>query len=214
MNEKIARIYWDESKRTRIFGDDYSKEGEEISPPMSLTTDLTSFSATRSCRITDDIMLKMIERSDNVALVSHNVEECHLVSQKRFKEHKGKDGNIIYLSRLMHEHFDAINLEDKCPSFLIRYVSHTPLQKFLCGVKEFTKHKVIVDVCFRPKTELSALIALLKSGVQKIDAYTYRTELYFDDGEEAKYFLDEKLKSSQEKCSQYDKTVDMLLSDP
>lgn len=111
INEISTKIYWDESKRTPIFRHLYSKEEEEISPPMSLSTDLTSVSATRSCPITDDILLKMIERPDNVALVCHNVEVCHLISQTKHPEHKHNDGNIIYLSGLMHEHIDAINLE-------------------------------------------------------------------------------------------------------
>lgn len=93
-------------------------------------------------------------------------------------------------------------------------MSHTPHQTIQCGAKEFIKDKVIVDICFLQETELNMLVTLLKPGVQKIDAYTYRTELYFDNGEEAKYFVDEKLKWSEEKRRRYDSTIDMLLTDP
>jgi hypothetical protein len=144
-----------------------------------------------SVRITPEGQLKMIEKPDNIFLVGKNCEQVHFKSQSKFKEDASSDGNTIYLSRIMHEHFDGINAEDKnIPSFKIRYVGHSDSKEsIIVNGQEFLKCRVVVDVCFRPLDKFLVLTNVLKDGCEKLNNFTYRMNLYFDDGREAKDFI-------------------------
>ena len=212
--EKISKISFDEMNTNRLLSSDYSKPVDDISPPISHMTDLSSTSITKSCRITDEIMLRMIENPGNVDLVMHNVEICHLMSQTTYPKYKNNNNNIIFMGRNLHEHFDGINLEDKIPTFFIQPIDVRLKQRVVMNGQEFCKDCVIVNICFRKNDKVKALVGLLKEGIMTVDAYTYNTELYFDDGGEAVKFLEYKCKISREKIEKYEKTIDMLLEEP
>jgi len=213
LSESMTKIFYNERNAIRVLLSNYSRTGEEISPPVSYRTDLTSASETRNCRITNEIMLKMIENPTNAGLVLHNVEICHLIS-RTVKKYKNNDNNIIYMSNNFHDHFDGHNLEEKIPTFIIQPIEVCPKVVVVLNDQEFCKDRVVVDIRFRKINKVNALIGFLKEGVVMIDAYTYRTELYFDNGEEAKGFLQHKMNASLDLVTQYDSTIEQLLKDP
>lgn len=94
--------------------------------------------------ITPAVQLKMVENPQYEYLTGKLAEQCHLLSQSKYPRDKDKDGNIIYLSGFMHEHFDGIGMEDThVPSFMIQYLSQaTELETIIAESQEFRKYRV------------------------------------------------------------------------
>jgi hypothetical protein len=212
--ELISRIIAKEGELVRIFNSDYDQTAGDVSPLCQSVSEMSEITIVPiSTEITPAIRLKMIEKPVNITLVGKNVEECHLKSQTKYPNDKNKDGNIIYLDRILHEHFDGINTTDKrIPSFKLQYVSHSSCRvDIVIDGQSFSKHRITVDVVFRRIESLMYLAGLLRDDTEKIDDYTYRTCLFFDNPTEAKVYLDFKANATTEKWEEFEGTTAMLM---
>jgi hypothetical protein len=213
-NETTSRITCEEAILIRFLSSSYSQVDTSSPPCESVSNISQAVSSFTSVRITPDKQLKMIEKPNTVDLVGKNCDECHLKSQTTYPRDANKDGNIVYLSRNLHEHFDGINTEDKnIPSFLIQYVSHEEDRvSIVIDGQSFSKCKVVVHVCFRPLEKFLILANLLKDGSTRIDDYTYQTNLYFDNGKEAKKYLNFKSSQIKKTWDKFNGNVAQLLN--
>jgi hypothetical protein len=212
-DQVVTEFQCSKSDIIRFLSSSYAQVDASSPPCESVSNISQAISLFTSVRITPDKQLKMIEKPNSVDLVGKNCDECHLKSQTKYPSDANKDGNIIYLSRNLHEHFDGINTEDKnIPSFLIRYVSHEESRVPLSiDGQSFSKCKVLVNVCFRPMEKFLILANLLKDGSTRIDNFTYQTFLYFDDGKEAERFLKFKSNRIQKVWDNFNGNVAQLL---
>lgn len=184
----------------RVFESDYSHdpdiEGTENSPPDNISElESSMITSTEAVELTYEVRLQMIEKTDTILLLNQTPEKCHLHSSK-ILEHKNNRNNWIYLSRAMHHQFDGIDTPFKnCPSFVIHYVSHD--SSFVdCLINDRgdiqARHRTVVHVYFRTREFFNAFVVYLKDGGQQVAPSTYQMDLFFLDGEQAKFHLDHK----------------------
>eukprot|EP01036_Dinobryon_divergens_P027383 gene27383-36151_t len=184
----------------RVFESDYSHdpdiEGTENSPPDNNSElESSKIASTEAVDLTYEVLLQMIEKTDTILLLNQTPERCHLHSSK-ILEHKKNRNNWIYLSRAMHHQFDGIDTPIKnCPSFVIHYVSHD--SSFVdCLINDRgdiqARHRTVVHVYFCTREFFNAFVVYLKDGGQQVAPSTYQMDLFFLDGEQAKFHLDHK----------------------
>ena len=191
----IVAIHSYSTSLQRVFESDYS-EGTENSPPDN-NSELESSKITskEAVELTYEVRLQMIEKTDTIFLLNQTPERCHLHSSK-ILEHKNNRNNWIYLSRAMHHQFDGIDTPIKnCPSFVIHYVSHD--SSFVdCLINDRgdiqARHRTVVHVYFRTREFFNAFVVYMKDGGQQVAPSTYQMDLFFLDGEQAKFHLDHK----------------------
>lgn len=117
------------------------------SPPYDLCSD----SVASAVNLTEDTKLRLVDREDSTMLFLQNPERCHLISQRKFPEEKDNPNNIVFMSRYLHQHFDAIDSSEGIPTFYLSYEGHheVSMQGFVrgkpCQVYETTVHAVFKD---------------------------------------------------------------------
>jgi len=170
-------------------------------PPCDSITDSYSLSIfqTPNIPISLEVRHQMIENPDSDIFYDHNVEICHLHSQRKFPQYRDDPDNVLYLSRFYHEYFDGIStVPKKTPKFLVQYCSHDekkvdlPLEEDPQTTHRIRKHRTVVRVIFISVEACNRLSKYLKDGSVQVDERTYELELFFHDGTKAKVHLDHK----------------------
>ena len=70
------------------------------------------------------LQLRLIEREDSTSLYKQKPEKCHLMSQKKYRDEKYNPNNVVFMSRNLHQQFDAIDSSEGIPMFYLEYVKH------------------------------------------------------------------------------------------
>ena len=115
----------DTSKLKRIYLYEYKKIEGDTNP--SPDYDEYTHSLTSMAEVNEETKLRLVERIDSIMLFRQNPEKCHLISQSEFKDDKNNPNNILFMSRYLHQHFDAIDSTEGIPSFYFEYVSHSEI---------------------------------------------------------------------------------------
>jgi hypothetical protein len=192
----------------RIFRYDYNhanEEGSVNSPECNTFSDARSMSIFSGEPETVTIReaetrAQMLEAYTHEFFHGKNAEVAHIKNKAKCTVTEEKDiNNRLHLSRHLHEAFDGINTEPKhFPWFLVHYVRHDA-EKVDCprigndAVIAFPfkkRHRTIVHVQFYHDQSAADYAKYLKVGSRRVDALTYEVELYFEDAEKAKKYLD------------------------
>lgn len=101
-------------------------DGDNASPEFDVFSD----SNTSAVEITAETKLRLVEREDSISLYRQKPEKCHLISQKKYRDEKYNPNNIVFMSRNLHQQFDAIDSSEGIPTFYLEYVRHdaSPVQ--------------------------------------------------------------------------------------
>jgi hypothetical protein len=137
------------SDLTRVVSEAYLKqEGDTDGSPEY---DLCSDSLFSAVELTPETKLRLIDRDDSTMLFLQKPERCHLISQKKYPADKLNPNNIVFMSRFLHQHFDAIDSTEGIPTFYLSYQGHSTdsmagvvLDK-TCLVYETLVHAVFKD---------------------------------------------------------------------
>lgn len=105
----------------RIFEEHYQKIAGDVDPSPDF--DVFSHSRTSVVELTYETKLRLVDRDDSYELFRQKPEKCHLISQSAYKEDKRNSNNIIFMSRFLHQQFDAIDSSEGIPQFYFEYVS-------------------------------------------------------------------------------------------
>ena len=192
---------------TRVFRFEYNhnQAATDKSPDCDTVSDAHSLSVFSAEPETVTIMeaetrVQMLEDHTHEFFHGKNPEVAHIKAKAQCEEGEAKDtNNRLYLSRHLHEAFDGINtVPAKCPIFGIKYSSHdagaVDCPQFGCdaviAVRFKKRHRTVVVVEFRSEAFAADYSKYLRSGAKQLDSTKYELELYFDDPEKAKSYLE------------------------
>lgn len=197
----IQRIVTD-AQLVRVKVDQYEKiEGDTDGSPEF---DIFSDSLTSAVELSDETKLRLIEREDSTALFRLKPEKCHLISQRRYKDDSKNPNNIVFMSRNLHQQFDAINSSEGIPMFYLVYVSHhsASIQGVVnnrpCPVYETT-----VNVVFKDEEAMNVLSVSLKRHTI-LSNNQVQIVLYFPNPEEFKIFANARAEETIARWKSYD----------
>jgi hypothetical protein len=107
----------------RIFETDYEILG--VGPSELCDGESVAGSShTEVVNLSEEVKLQLLDKESSFLLYKSNPERCHLMSQSKHPEYRNNSDNILYMSRFLHSHFDAINKIDGFPTFAVEYASH------------------------------------------------------------------------------------------
>lgn len=179
--EKIVQVNSVEELR-RVLKQQYVTDVEVEGGNTSPTFDPLAGTATSnsSCvEISDETSLRLVDNPKSVNLFRQKPEKCHLMSQTKYPDFAKDANNIVFMSSLMHQHFDVIDSTEHIATFFLEYVEHNPdptdglVRNKPCKVYETT-----VNVVF--KDEEAKLV--LAGGIRdytNINETTIQITLYF-----------------------------------
>ena len=175
--QSIIKISAD-AKLVRVKEEHYSKlEGDADGSP-EYNEFLTSI--TSAVEINAETRLRLIEREDSISLFRQKPEKCHLISQTKFKEDKKNPNNIVFMSRNLHQQFDAIDSSEGIPMFYLEYVNHNPMP--MNGIINGRPHPVYettVNAVFKDEEAMQTLSAFFKLHTVLSDNRTIQFVLCF-----------------------------------
>jgi hypothetical protein len=130
---------------------DVEVDGGNASPPFDPLAGTATSYASSCVDIGEETLLRLIDNPDSVNLFRQNPEKCHLMSQKKYPRYAKNPNNIVFMSRLMHQHFDVIDSTEHIATFFLEYVDHSQdpmdgtVQNNPCKVYETTVRVVFKD---------------------------------------------------------------------
>lgn len=186
----------------RVFESNYQKLAEltDGSPEF----DVFSHSLTSVVDINEETKLRMVERENSFTLFRQKPERCHLISQSKYKDDSKNPNNIVFMSRNLHQQFDAIDSAEGIPMFYLLYIGHhsTPFQG-LANNRPCQVYETTVNVVFKDEEAMSVLsFSFITHTV--ISNTTIQLVLYFPSPEEFKTFSDLRAEESEAKWRSYD----------
>ena len=199
--QSIQRIFADMCL-VRVTADQYLKvPGDTDGSPEF---DVFSKSLTSAVDINDETRLRLVEREDSHSLFRQKPERCHILSQKMYPNDKNNPNNILFMSRNLHQQFDAIDSSEGIPMFYFLYVDHhhAPIQgvvdRWPCQVYETT-----VNVVFKDEEAMSVLSVNFRK-YTAISPTRIQLVLYFPSPLEFKHFSDVRAEETLAKWRSYD----------
>jgi hypothetical protein len=110
-------------------------------------------SANSTVEIDASVRWRLLEREDSKALFRQNAERCHVIPKSEDKDCKYVDdpNNIVFLSRNLHQQYDALGSSTGTEQFYLQYVRHDPnprpgvVNKKQCPVYTTTVNVVFID---------------------------------------------------------------------
>jgi hypothetical protein len=140
----------------RISSDQYEKlNGTDVSPDFDAFSYVSTVVAVE---VNDETRLRLLDREDSIELFRQKPEECHIISRK-VKIYRKDPNNIVYMSRSLHQQYDALDSTEGVPQFYFQYVRHDIVghqgivKKKPCQVFTTTVRVVFIDE--EAKTTLS-----------------------------------------------------------
>jgi len=193
----------------RVKADQYEPIGgdSDASPDYDACSN-SGTSITSAVDVTAETRLRLVEKEDSVALFRQNPEKCHLISQTKFKDDKNNPNNIVFMSRNLHQQFDAIDSSVGIPMFYLEYVRHdlvsTPgtVSNKPCQVYETT-----VNVVFKDE-ECAGVLGKFFSNYTIVDPTTIEIKLHFPAPLQFKEFAEHNAAVKVAQWEIYDRTVD------
>jgi hypothetical protein len=182
--------------------DQYQKIAGDVDPSPDYDP-MTSTQAS-AVSIDDETRLRLLEREDSVQLFRQKAEQCHIVSRKSDKANAGNPNNIVYMSRLLHQHFDAIDSTEGIPTFYLRYVCHS--SQSVRGVvkkKPSAVYETKLQVVFKDE-EAKNLLCRFFIRPAAVDQTTIEISAFFPDPLQFKSFANANAESTLAKWRSYD----------
>jgi hypothetical protein len=192
----------DATQLVRVLAMRYEQANEDVDG--SPLFDVFSNSMTSAVEITNETRLRLIEREDSIALYCQKPEKCHIISQKRYKEDKYNPNNIIFMSRNLHQQFDAIDSSEGIPMFYVTYAAHHP--EPVAGIvrgKPCQVYETSVNVVFKNEETMNVLSVFFKS-YNVISICEIQLKLYFPAPEEFKEFAEMRAEDTIARWKSYD----------
>ena len=134
-------------------------DGDDASPKFPMIPTHRS-----AVEITAESKLRLIERENSTSLYKQKPEKCHLMSQKKYRDEKYNPNNVVFMSRNLHQQFDAIDSSEGIPMFYLEYyVKHdaSPVQGIVNNWPVPVYPTVVNAVLFKDEDARSVLIQLL-----------------------------------------------------
>jgi hypothetical protein len=181
----------------RVMYVDYHSEDNDESPAFSLN-DMIASPQTSVITVGQNLNcnLQALENEYFARAFGSKWYRCHLISAKHEKYKKDAD-NCIYASWLFHQQFDGLNTEMGQIGVLIEFNSLGDVEEVMVEPGRFEpRQRVNVSVIFRNRDVATVFGNYLKEGTQKIDDCTFTSFLHARNGENMRYFLEEKVKLS------------------
>lgn len=161
--EPLMRVVLnDDQELVRVFDEQYGplEDESDCSPQDSL-----EYASMTSCAdMNDETRARLVDREDSDLLYRQKPEKCHILSQKYFPEYKNDANNILFMSRHLHQHFDAIDSTEGIPMFYFQYVGHD--RKGIAGYvhnKPTPLYETQVKVVFKDESIKAVLSPYMKS---------------------------------------------------
>lgn len=204
----------------RVFGHQYRHEdtgASENSPPCDTFSDARSMSIfsgePETVTITEaETRVQMLEDHTHDFFQGKNAEVAHIKDKAKCSSAEEKNvNNHLHLSRHLHEAFDGINtVPKKFPWFVLQYVRHDTVNVDCPKIGDdavvafpFKKrHRTTVQVHFYNEQSVNTYSKYLRAGSRRIDSLTYELEMYFEDAEKAKTFIDWKESKTRKRWSE------------
>ena len=118
---KIIVIENNSAELSRIMTTHYGKiDGTDVSPDFDAWSYTTSVIAVD---INEETRLRLVDREDSVELFRQKPELCQIISRK-VKQYASDPNNIVYMSRFLHQQYDAIDSSEGVSQFYLQYVHH------------------------------------------------------------------------------------------
>ena len=221
INEVISRLYFYQNL-VRILGNDYmhhhaDNDDDANNSPLcdSEGDSLSIYSAELANIYEAEVRVQMLENHNAYHLFGQDPEVCHIkdkASCNKSKKEATDTNNHLYMSRLLHQHFDGIETTPKkTPSFIVRYLSHEdalvdcPIWDNAHVLNPAVKRqKVTVEIVFRDKAYCDNLQIYLRNGSIRTGDCVFRMDLYFEDANKARKYLLWKAAMSLRKWSDVD----------
>lgn len=145
---------------TRVYETDYNKIADDTNPSDDCDTESNYSSSVASpVSVNEESRLRLVDNESSHNLFYQKPEKCHLLSQKKFPKEKNDPNNVVFMCRLLHQHFDGIDSVEGIPTFIMKYVSHSSLPSpGSVNGKTVNVYETIVKIVFKNqelKDELS-----------------------------------------------------------
>lgn len=95
----------------RVYESDYVKIANDLDQSDDCDTEFGPHTSVASpVLLSEETRLRLVDREDSTWMFGQNAEKCHFLSQSKFPNDKYDPNNIVFMSRLMHHHFDGIKV--------------------------------------------------------------------------------------------------------
>ena len=205
--EKIVQVNSVEELR-RVYKQQYvtnvEVDGGNTSPTFDPLAGTATSYASSCVEIGEETLLRLVDNPDSVNLFRQKPEKCHLMSQTKYPEFAKDANNIVFMSRLMHQHFDVIDSTEHIATFFLEYVEHS--RGHMDGIvrnKPCKVYETTVNVVF--KDEEAKLV--LAGGIRdytNINETTIQIRLFFPDPLKFRKFSQFKADAIKKQWRQYD----------
>ena len=195
-NDSVSMVVCKEEELRRIFKSDYCRVDGDENPSAECDGESVVASSYVSAVFVDDsVKLRLLDAEDSLTLLGAKPEKCHLKSQSKYPAFKTNPNNILFMSRLLHEHFDGINCLDGVPSFYVVYKNHSTqsMIKEVNGKKECV-FETTVHVVFRTE-RLKQVAEFIRDSVN-VNQTTIEIRLFFENPDEFKDFAAHKMEET------------------
>lgn len=132
----------------RISTDQYGRlSGTDLSPDFDAFSYVSTVVAVE---VTEETRLRLLDREDSVELFRQKPEQCHIISRK-VKEYSMNPNNIVFMSRSLHQQYDALDSTEGVSQFYLMYVRHDAVSHLgivnekPCPVFTTVVHVVFID---------------------------------------------------------------------
>jgi len=192
----------------RVKADQYKAIGgdSDASPDYDACSN-SEISITSAVDVTAETRLRLVEREDSVALFRQKPEKCHLISQTKFKDDKKNPNNIVFMSRNLHQQFDAIDSSEGIPMFYLEYIEHEHAS--IHGVvsnKPCQVYETTVDVVFKDE-ECASTLGPFFINYSRVASTKIRIKLFFPAPLEFKDFAKVNAEDKVARWKSYDRAL-------
>jgi len=189
----------------RIMKADYKPvEGDGNPSPLYDTITSSLMSHTSVVVLNEETLLRLVDRPDSHNLFRQKPEKCHLMSQTKYPCYANNPNNVVFMSRLLHQHFDIIDSTEAIATFYLEYVSHSeqPMDG-LINQKPCPVYETLINVRFKDEIAKNVLAVDFKD-YSEVNADTIQIALQFPQPLEFKAFAEHKAKPIKEDWKWFD----------
>lgn len=199
--QPIQRLVF-EGGLIRIEEDQYGRIVGDADP--SPDYDAVAYTQISAVSINDETRLRLLEREDSPMLFRQKPEKCHLIRQADHEAHRKNPNNIVFMSRFLHQHFDAIDSTEGIPTFYFQYVRHStqPIQG-LVNRWPTPVYETLMRVVFKDEEAKNELIKYFKNPTE-VNQTTIELSVFFPDPQQFALFAQSNAEETVAKWKSYD----------
>lgn len=182
---------------------------ERITGDQDPSPDYDPKSYTSAISITEATRLRLLEREDSMNLYLQKPEKCHIVRRVDDPANINNPNNIVFMSRLLHQHFDVIDSTEDIPTFYFQYISHNnnnPTQGIV-GNWPLPVYETTLWVVFKhERSKIGSCFIVQKP--ENVNQTTIQLKAHFPQPEAFKYFSEIKAEETLAQWKSYDGLLD------